>query len=46
MYLLGCGGHGRVLLDTLFVCGVRVAGIIDGGLPRGDNVRGVPFASR
>ena len=35
IYLLGCGGHGRVVLDSLIMSGKRVAGILDAALPRG-----------
>ena len=41
IYLLGCGGHGRVVLDCLQVCGLPVHGILDGALPRGALVDGV-----
>jgi UDP-perosamine 4-acetyltransferase len=41
IYLVGCGGHGRVVLDTLLACGTPVAGIIDAGLAPGARVEGV-----
>jgi sugar O-acyltransferase (sialic acid O-acetyltransferase NeuD family) len=41
VYLLGCGGHGRVVLDALRAAGITVHGIIDGALPRGERVGGV-----
>ena len=41
IYLLGCGGHGRVVLDCLQVCALPVQGIIDAALPRGTLVDGV-----
>jgi sugar O-acyltransferase (sialic acid O-acetyltransferase NeuD family) len=41
IYLVGCGGHGRVVLDTLLTCGTPVEGIIDAGLARGARVVGV-----
>ena len=41
IYLLGCGGHGRVVLDCLQACGLPVQGIIDAALPRGALVDGV-----
>jgi len=41
VYLLGCGGHGRVVLDCLLRCGIPVAGIVDGALGRGERVDGV-----
>ena len=41
IYLVGCGGHGRVVLDTLLTCGTPVAGIIDAGLAPGVRVVGV-----
>ena len=42
VYLIGCGGHGRVALDALLSAGVRVAGIADPALAKGDSVFGVP----
>ena len=42
VYLLGGGGHGRVVLDALLLSGVNVAGILDSGLKVGDRVFGVP----
>ncbi len=41
IYLLGCGGHGRVVLDCLQLCGLPVQGIIDAALPPGALVNGV-----
>lgn len=41
IYLVGCGGHGRVVLDALLRCGTSVAGIIDPGLTPGACVDGV-----
>ena len=38
VYLLGSGGHGRVVLDTLLSSGVNVAGILDPNLKAGDYV--------
>lgn len=42
VYLLGGGGHGRVVLDALLSSGVAVAGILDPDLKVGDRVFGVP----
>ncbi len=42
VYLLGGGGHGRVVLDALLSCAVNVVGILDHGLKVGDQVFGVP----
>ena len=42
VYLLGGGGHGRVVLDALLSSGVAVAGILDPDLKAGDHVFGVP----
>lgn len=42
VYLLGSGGHGRVVLDALLSSGVNVAGILDPNLKVGDQVFGVP----
>jgi sugar O-acyltransferase (sialic acid O-acetyltransferase NeuD family) len=41
IYLVGCGGHGRVVLDTLLTCGTPVAGIIDAALALGTRVYGI-----
>jgi UDP-perosamine 4-acetyltransferase len=38
VFLLGCGGHGRVVLDALLSSGVKVAGILDCNLSVGDQV--------
>lgn len=40
--LLGGGGHGRVVLDTLISQGVNVDGVLDPGLPAGATVFGIP----
>ena len=32
LYLIACGGHGRVLLDTLLALKIKVDGIVDTGL--------------
>ena len=42
VYLLGGGGHGRVVLDALLSSGVNVAGILDPNLRAGDHIFGVP----
>lgn len=42
VYLLGGGGHGRVALDVLLACGVKVVGVLDPDLKVGDQVFGVP----
>lgn len=42
IYLVGCGGHGRVVLDALLSSGMSVAGIADPALTKGDSVFGVP----
>ena len=44
VYLVACGGHGRVVLDALLASGVRVAGVIDPALKSGTTVFGVPVA--
>jgi sugar O-acyltransferase (sialic acid O-acetyltransferase NeuD family) len=38
VYLLGCGGHGRVVLDALLAGGASVAGIVDPALTVGQRV--------
>lgn len=40
-YLVGCGGHGRVVLDALLARGEVPAGILDRALTPGDEVYGV-----
>lgn len=42
VYLLGGGGHGKVVLDALLEAGFSVSGILDPGLNVGDIVFGVP----
>ena len=42
LYLLGGGGHGRVVLNALLSSGVNVAGILDPDLKIGDQVFGIP----
>ncbi len=40
--LLGCGGHGRVVLDSALCAGLSVGGIVDGALAPDERVMGVP----
>lgn len=40
-YLVACGGHGRVLLDSVLASGKTIDGIIDSQLERGANIFGV-----
>ncbi|MDG2992388.1 acetyltransferase [Candidatus Synechococcus calcipolaris G9] len=42
LYLLGAGGHGRVLLDALQASGVQVTGILDPGLEVGQRIYDIP----
>lgn len=42
VYLLGGGGHGRVVLDALLAGGERVTGVLDPNLSVGHQVFGVP----
>ena len=42
VYLLGAGGHGRVVLDALLSSGVNVAGILDPNLKAGDHIFETP----
>lgn len=42
LYLLGGGGHGRVVLDALLASGLTVAGVLDADLKVGDHTFGVP----
>lgn len=42
VFLLGGGGHGRVVLDALLSSGVNVDGVLDPDLKVGDQVFGVP----
>ena len=43
VYVLGAGGHGRVVLDTLLTSGVKVIGLLDPNITVGDYVFGVPI---
>lgn len=42
LFLVGCGGHGRVVLDAALASGLDVTGIVDSGLKIGEQVFGVP----
>ena len=42
VYVMGCGGHGRVVLDALLCQGVRVTGILDPSLQQGEEIFGIP----
>lgn len=42
VYLLGGGGHGLVVLDTLLSCGIVVHGVFDSKLKLGEQIFGVP----
>ncbi len=42
IYLLGCGGHGRVVLDSLRMCAIPIRGILDSALTPGAHIDGVP----
>lgn len=42
LFLLGCGGHGRVVLEALQLSGHSVRGILDGALKRDTQIDGVP----
>ncbi len=42
LYLIACGGHGRVVLDALLASGKKVDGIIDAQLELGSLIFGVP----
>jgi len=42
LYVLGGGGHGRVVLDTLLANGVTVTGILDPALSSNLHVLGIP----
>ncbi|MGK7873278.1 MAG: acetyltransferase [Xenococcaceae cyanobacterium] len=43
VYVLGAGGHGRVVLDTLLANGIRVTGILDANAQISGLVFGVPI---
>lgn len=45
VFLIGCGDHGRVVLETLLLQGVRVTGTVDPQLAEGGEVFGVPVIS-
>jgi sugar O-acyltransferase (sialic acid O-acetyltransferase NeuD family) len=42
VFVMGGGGHGLVVLDALQASGIRVAGVLDPGLPEGSQRLGVP----
>jgi len=42
VFLLGGGGHGRVVLDALLLSGANVVGVLDPDLKVGDQVLSVP----
>lgn len=46
VYLLGAGGHGRVVLDTLHRNNIQVTGILDPELKPGEKVWGVPVIGK
>lgn len=46
VYLLGAGGHGRVVLDTLHRNNIQVTGILDPELKPGEKVWGVPVIEK
>lgn len=41
-FVLGAGGHGRVVLDAMLATGVSVAGVLDPAMTVGDLIFGVP----
>lgn len=41
-YLLACGGHGRVVLDSLLLQGIEVKGILDTNIEPGTRIFGIP----
>lgn len=44
IYLYGCGGHGKVILDILYQQGQKVAGFVDDRPPLGiDRIHGIPI---
>ncbi len=43
IFLVGGGGHGRVVLDTLLSGGVKISGLLDPNLKLGDKVFGIPI---
>jgi sugar O-acyltransferase (sialic acid O-acetyltransferase NeuD family) len=42
LLLVGCGGHGRVVLDAALASGLDVEGIVDNALVAGQAIFGVP----
>jgi sugar O-acyltransferase (sialic acid O-acetyltransferase NeuD family) len=44
LYLLGAGGHGSVVLNSLLECGMTVTAILDSAWPSGHRIFGVPVA--
>jgi UDP-perosamine 4-acetyltransferase len=43
IYILGAGGHGRVVLDALLANGIQVTGILDAKAQIPDQILGVPI---
>lgn len=41
IFLIGGGGHGRVVLDAALLCGLNIVGIIDPTLPKGSSIFGI-----
>lgn len=41
LLVLGAGGHARVLVDALQCRGARIEGILDPGVPTGEEILGV-----
>lgn len=46
VYLLGAGGHGRIVLDALHTKNIKVTGILDPELKPGEEVWGVPILGK
>jgi sugar O-acyltransferase (sialic acid O-acetyltransferase NeuD family) len=42
VYLVGGGGHARVVLDAMLLSGVKVSGVLDPSLKRGELIFSVP----
>lgn len=42
LILVGCGGHGRVVIESLILSGRQISGIVDPELAIGSDIDGVP----
>lgn len=43
IYVLGAGGHSRVVVDTLIASGIHITGILDANAETSQPIRGIPI---